>query len=106
MVAIYKKKKESYSIDSCSVIRNRNVDIWCMASAQDDNCVILTVSIYKMRIEDRIKQLKLGNVVKHDSIELVNFNSFLVNTIKNSSMEPFEFCTLLELTAQECSKQP
>lgn len=91
MVAVYKRKKDSYTIDSCSVIRNKNADIWSMSSAQDDNCVVLTVAVYKMRVEDRIKQLSLGNVIKHDSIELVNFNSSLVNTIKNSSMEPFEF---------------
>lgn len=91
MVAIYKRKKDNYSVDSFSVIKNKNVDIWCMASAQDDNCIILTVAVYKMRLEDRIKKLKDGIQIKHDSVELVNFSSSLVNTIKNSSMEPFEF---------------
>ena len=91
---MFKKKKEGFVLDSCSSMKNKNVDmIASMSSSSDDNHIVLTVSMNSKFPNIGIDSQYGSSAADQPqgSLELVIFNSSLVNTIKNSSMEPFEF---------------
>jgi WD40 repeat protein len=92
MIAVFKRKRDSYSMESCSVMKHNNYDIWCMSGSFDDSRIVVTAAFYKFSSDERIaEKLSTGIERKPDSIELAVFQSNIVGTIKNSAMEPFEF---------------
>ena len=82
MISVFKKSKEGFFLDSTSVIRQREIASICsMAASQDDNHIVCSGKL----------RPQLGRDPGEGSLEIFIFNSTLVNTIKNSSLEPFEF---------------
>lgn len=92
MIAVFKRKKDSYFMESCSVMKSNNYDIWSMSGSIDDSRIIVTAAYYKFSNDERMaEQLSTGIEKAADTVELVVFQSNIVGTIKNSAMEPFEF---------------
>lgn len=92
MVAIYKRKKDNFALDSTSMIKNKYIQRVCfMASAHDDNHIVVTVKLRSRFVLEGHYEAQTAEDDKEGSVEIIIFNSSLVNTIKNSTMEPFEF---------------
>lgn len=92
MIVVYKKRKDGFSIDSTSTIKNQNIQRICyMSSAQDDNHIVVTAKISNKYNLEAVDDNERKDDNSDGSVEIIIFNSSLVNTIKNSTMEPFEF---------------
>lgn len=95
MVAIYRKKKDVsyFQIDSVSFIKDREVDTICsLTSSYNDNQIATTVKLRsKFGNFSDVMYDSLGKETSDGSLEIVIFNSNLVNSIKNASVEPFDF---------------
>ena len=95
MVVIYRKKKDAsfFQIDTSSFIKDRDVDMICsLTSSHNDNQIATTVKLRSKfgNLSDLMHDA-LGRETSDGSLEIVIFNSNLVNSIKNASVEPFEF---------------
>lgn len=94
LIAVFKKVREGYAIDSANIIKNKDIEAVCsLASAHSDNHIVLSVKIGSKFNNGNAENN--GNYQTNDvstgSLEIVLLDTAIANTIKNAEIEPFEF---------------
>lgn len=90
IVCLFKEKNEKYIMESSSKIQNREVDYIHSLSSSSDNSHIAVVAKIKKKFATTVDD-DSSSVTTTGTLEAFIFNSSLVNAIKVSYKEPFEF---------------
>jgi WD40 repeat protein len=89
LLCIYKDKEGSYMLESSSKIQKRDVQsIHCISSSYDNSHIAVVAKI-KRKFASEVSEFGEGS--QNTILEAFIFNSSLVNAIKVSYKEPFEF---------------
>jgi WD40 repeat protein len=89
LLCIYKDKEGSYSLESSSKIQNRDVSsIHCISSSNDNSHIVV---VAKIKRKFQAERNEMGDLIQSTILEAFVFSSSLVNAIKVSYKEPFEF---------------
>lgn len=90
IVCLYKEKNDKFVLESSSKIQNRDVDFVHSLSSSNDNSHIAVVAKIKKKFKTTSDDTD-GARLNTGTLEPFIFNSSLVNAIKVSYKEPFEF---------------
>lgn len=89
LLCIYKEKEGQYKLESSSKIQNRDCQsIHCISSSHDNSHIAVVAKIRRKFVSESHEN---NNSDDNTILEVFIFNSSLVNAIKVSYKEPFEF---------------